>query len=364
MNESPEWLERYSRHFPLASIGIENQRLLSQKRILIAGMGGLGTVSSELLASIGIGYLRIVDFDVVEVSNLPRQKLYEESDIGKSKVDVAEEKLKLRNPNIEIDAQATRLDALSVTTLLEDIDLIIDALDSFSSRRVLHREAFLQKIPFIFTGAVAESANIMSFTFKDNTPCLTCVLGDIKDNPNLTCEITGVHPSILHLAAGIQVTDAIRILLNQPSNLESTMMFLDLESMEFEKIKFKQNPDCKLCGRNEEGELDSGEIGETTKGFRTIGTHGKALVTSLCGRDTIIIDPSWEIKWDFDLVRNKVKDQWVIAVEGKNYLTFKINDTVLSVLRSGVSTIRGSKSSKNAVLLYDEFYSYINQTSV
>ncbi|KKK48034.1 hypothetical protein LCGC14_3149180, partial [marine sediment metagenome] len=92
MNESPEWLERYSRHFPLASIGIENQRLLSQKRILIAGMGGLGTVSSELLASIGIGYLRIVDFDVVEVSNLPRQKLYEESDIGKSKVDVAEEK--------------------------------------------------------------------------------------------------------------------------------------------------------------------------------------------------------------------------------------------------------------------------------
>lgn len=360
MSDSSEWLERYSRHFPLSSIGIENQRILSQKKVLVAGMGGLGTVSSELLASLGIGYLRIVDFDVIELSNLPRQKLYSEADIGKSKVDVAEEKLRLRNPNIEIDAQATRIDALSVTTLLDGIDLIIDALDTFSARRVLHRAAFQQKIPFIFAGAVGESANIMSVTFKDSTPCLTCVLGDIKDNPNLTCEITGVHPSILHFAGGIQVTDSVKILLNQPSNLESTMMFIDLESMEFEKIKFKQNPSCKLCGKNEEGELDTGNIGETTKGMRNIGTYGKALVTSLCGKDTIIIDPSWEIKWNFSEVQEKVKKRWEVKVEGKNYVTFNNGDVVLSVLKSGVSTIRGSKSSKNAIRLFNEFYSFIS----
>ena len=86
----------------------------------------------------------------------------------------------------------------------------------------------------------------MSMTFNEGTPCLTCVLGDIKDNSNMTCEITGVHPSILHLAAGIQVTDAVRILLKQRSNLESTMMYIDLETMDFEKIKFKQNPSCKF----------------------------------------------------------------------------------------------------------------------
>ncbi len=359
MSDSREWLERYSRHFPLSSIGINNQRVLSQKKVLVAGMGGLGTVSSELLASLGIGFLRIVDFDVIEVSNLPRQKLYTEADIGKSKVDVAEEKLRLRNPNIEIDTQATRIDALSVTTLLDGIDLIIDGLDTFSTRRVLHRAAFQQKIPFIFAGAVAESANIMSVTFNDGTPCLTCVLGDIKDNPNLTCEITGVHPSILHFAAGTQVTDSVKILLDQPSNLESTMMYIDLESMEFEKITFKQNPDCKLCGKNEEGELDTGNIGETTKGMRNIGSYGKALVTSLCGKDTIIIDPSWEIDWDFTIVRNKVKKQWVVKVEGNNYVTFAIGEVDLSILKSGVSTIRGSKSSKNAIKLYEEFYSLI-----
>ena len=125
--------ERYSRHFPLKSIGKKGQERLAKSRILIAGMGGLGTISSELLASVGVGYLRIVDYDVVEMSNLPRQKLYDESEINEAKVEVASKKLKIRNPYIIIDEHNTRVDALSSIALLEDIDIVVDGLDKFSS---------------------------------------------------------------------------------------------------------------------------------------------------------------------------------------------------------------------------------------
>lgn len=357
MQDPPEWVTRFSRHFPLNSIGLENQRLLKGKKVLIVGMGGLGTVSGELLASIGVGNLVLVDFDIIETNNLPRQKLYNDNDVGKSKVEVAEERLKIRNPYVNIEVHTTRLDALSVNQLLDDVDVIVDGLDSFSSRRVLHQAAFNLKIPFVFAGAVAESANIMSFTFQENVPCLICVLGNIRDDPNQTCEIAGVHPSILHFAAGIQATETIRILLNQPPNLESTMMFIDLESLDFEKIKFKKNQSCVLCGNNEEGELDTGQIGDTTKGYRDIGSYGKALVTSLCGRDTFILAPTWDIQWDFETVQEIIKSQWEVKVSGANYITFNIDDVSLSIMKSGVSTIRGSKSSNNAVSKFNEFYS-------
>jgi adenylyltransferase/sulfurtransferase len=359
VDDSSTWNERFSRHFPLKSIGEKNQKTLGQKSALVVGLGGLGTVSSELLASIGIGHLTLVDFDVIELSNLPRQKLYNETDIGKSKVDVAEERLKLRNPNISISAHATRLDPLSVNQLIDKVDIIIDGLDSFSSRRVIHQAAYNHKIPFVFAGAVAESANIMSITFRDDTPCLTCVLGNIQDDPNQSCEIAGVHPSILHFAAGIQVTEAVRILLDQEPNLESSMMFIDLESLDFEKIKFKKNPNCGVCGDIEEGELDTGKIGESTKGFRKIGSFGKALVTSLCGKDTIIVAPTWDIKWNFENVKDLVRTKWKVNVEGNNYVTFIIADSSISVMKSGVSTIRGSKSSVNAVKIYTEFFEFL-----
>ncbi|MHA2252000.1 MAG: HesA/MoeB/ThiF family protein, partial [Candidatus Kariarchaeaceae archaeon] len=166
--------ERYSRHYPLRSIGKENQRKLKFRNVLVAGMGGLGTSSSELLASLGIGNLRIVDYDVVELSNLPRQKLYADADLSKAKVDVAEEKLVLRNPTINIDPHATRIDALSAPQLIDDVDAIVDGLDRFSTRKILHKASFDQKIPFIFAGATAELANIMTITHEKETPCLEC----------------------------------------------------------------------------------------------------------------------------------------------------------------------------------------------
>ena len=348
--------QRFSRHFPLKSIGTENQKLLQEKSALIAGLGGLGTVSADLLVSFGIGSLRLVDYDVIELSNIPRQKLYYEEDIGKSKVDVAEARLKLRNPKIRIDPQATRIDALSAPTLIDQVDIVVDGLDRFSSRKPLHRAAYVQKKPYVFAGAISESANVMTFTFEKDEPCLECVIGNTRDDPNLTCEIAGVHPSILHFAAGIQATEALRILTNQEPVLKGTMMFIDLETMEFEKVKFKKNPDCQVCGNNEIGDLDQGKLGEITKAHRNISWFGRGLVTSICGRDTLIIDPSWEISWDFEMVKSILRRKFNVRSDGNNFSTFGIEDASFSLLKSGVATIRGSGSSKNAIKLYAQMY--------
>jgi len=322
-------------------------------------MGGLGTMSADLLSAIGIGYLRIVDFDVVEVSNLPRQRLYSDTDIGKAKVDVAKDKLINRNPLITIDAHATKLDALSVNQLLEDIDLVIDGLDRFSTRKILFQAAFTHRIPYIFAGSIGENANIMTFTHKNDKPCLECILGGVKDDNQQTCEIIGVHPAILQIATGIQVTEGVKILLNQKSELEDKMLYIDLNTLEFEQIKFAKRKDCKICGTLSNNDLDKGKEGEITRGKKEIGSYGHALVTSLCGRDTQIIAPNWEFIWDFTSVKQKLQQKWHIAVSGESYVTINIESVGVSLMKSGVATIRGAKTSDRAVEIYTKMYNYI-----
>lgn len=358
--------EYYSRHFPLRSIGKDNQLKLQAKKVLVAGMGGLGSASAALLASLGVGYLRIVDFDVVEISNLPRQTIYRVEDVGKAKVEVAAKRLEERNPFIKIDVQPTRIDAISANSLLEGIDVVVDGLDLFSSRRALFRAARQLKIPYVFCGSVAEQANLMSFTHGDGKPCLECVLGDVGDEASQSCEVLGVNPAILQIATSIQVNEAVRILLDQELNLDGKMMYIDLPSLDFDKIQFNKRNDCKLCGQTNavEDQLDKGKPGETTKGVREIGNFGHALVTSLCGRDTRIIDPSWEIVWDFEKIKGILKTKWFLAVEGENYATFNVEGVGISLLSSGVATIRGAQTTFNAIQTYTIVYDYIDEILV
>ena len=121
----------YSRHFPLTSIGKKNQLKLKMKTALIVGMGGLGNVSLNLLVSLGIGTIKIVDFDVVEESNLARQHLFSVDDIGKAKVEVAKTRIMKRNPHVNIETFAVKADALNIETLLNNVDIVVDALDTF-----------------------------------------------------------------------------------------------------------------------------------------------------------------------------------------------------------------------------------------
>jgi len=153
--------------------------------------------------------------------------------------------------------------------------------------------------------------------------------------------------------------EATKLMLNQKPAYLDKMLFIDLESMEFETVNFKPKKDCQVCGEPENGELDTGNVGEITRAHRDIENHGKALITSLCGRDTLIIDPKWEINWEFDKVKSQITEFWKVKVQGNNYITFEIEGVNISFLKSGVYTVRGAKSSKNAIRLSKQIFDKI-----
>jgi molybdopterin-synthase adenylyltransferase len=348
----------YSRHFPLRSIGRENQERLKNFTVAVAGIGGLGTVSSELLASIGVGRIKLIDYDIVEQSNLARQRLFSLKDIGLAKVDVAKEKLLERNPTVIVEPFAVSLDGLSVREFLHDVDLVIDGLDLFGSRRPLHAYCMQKKIPYIFAGSVADGANIMSFTFEKDKPCMYCVFGYIQDNENTSCEALGVHPSILTITASIQVAEALKILFNQKSNLVDEMMIIDLDELTFDKVKVNKNPNCEECLRIDQME-DKGRDGEVKKSDFELET-GKIKITSLCGRDTFIIDPYQKETWDFDLVKSIINKKWKVEAKGESAISFTSGTIKMSLLNSGVMTIRGAELKENALSSYQKVLKFIN----
>lgn len=327
----------YSRHFPLQSIGRKGQSLLGRTHVLIAGVGGLGTKSADLLVGLGIGKITLVDFDVVEMSNLPRQSLFTIEDIGKAKVDVAAERLQKRNPSVEIVCKPIQIDGLSVDSLLDDVDVIIDGLDRFSSRRPLHYHAMQRKIPYIFAGAVAETANLSTFLFEPEDPCMICIFGEAEDNPELTCEFQGVHPSILEIAASIQVAEAVKIVTGKQPTLKGKLLTIDLDELDFETITFAKNPKCTVCSVLKE---EKGALGER-KRYQIPLPNGKtAKVTSICGRNTYIAEIS-DIQ-NLDL--NKFREGFKIVTSSENAISFEYRQCRISVLKSGLITIRGATS--------------------
>ncbi len=339
--------EYYSRHFPLKSLGKLNQQLLQESHVLIAGVGGLGTHSAELLASLGVGELTLVDFDVIEASNLPRQVLYTVDDIGKAKVDVARERIEKRNPFIKINTSTYSIDGLSIQDLIQGVDIIVDGLDTFSTRKIVHYHALRNNIPFVFAGATGESGNLMSFDFKNNHPCMECVFGDVQDNKNFSCEVRGIHPIILNLIASAQALEVQKMLLGQDPNFCESLLLVDLEKFKFTRAKVKKNPTCPTCSKYEFNDPTSRTYDIETK-------LGKVHITSLCGRGAFIFKP--QNKMDINLktiVQFLEETNSTIKVRGASAVSFVKENIEVSVLNSGIVTIRKVSNLKLAEYIYE-----------
>jgi len=341
----------YSRNIPV--LGAENKKRLSNRTVLVAGVGGLGTTSSQLLASMGVGHIKLVDYDVIEQSNLPRQELYTLEDVGEAKVDVASEKLSKRNPSVKISTYTISIDGLSIKNLLDDVDLIIDGLDRFRPRMTLHGVAYERKIPYIFGGAISTQGNVMSFVFRGEKPCMVCVLGNPQDNEQNTCAVRGVHPSILTIVASIQVSEAVKILLDLEPALDEKMLYFDLDTLDFDKIAFKKNPECPECKRVE-SKKDRGSDGEVRREKLQIKNLGEVNMSSLCGKDTFIFTPKFEWKITQDRIRSILQEHWSVYSKGKSVLVIQARGVICSLMKSGVMTIRGAGDKENALKLYSD----------
>lgn len=236
-------LERYSRQIMVPGMGVEKQEMLRKARVCIAGAGGLGSVSAYYLAAAGIGRLRIIDRDRVEISNLNRQILHFTPDIGQPKVLSALDKLENLNPYCRVEAVQADINEDNVFELIDNSDVVIDALDSIGTRRVLNFASMHSRIPLIYGGV--EGFSGMASTFVPyQTPCFECIFSHISDDEKRK-GVLGMLPAII---GAIQSLEAIRLIMKEAPALAGTLLYFSGTNMTFQHIAVDRNPHCNVCG--------------------------------------------------------------------------------------------------------------------
>lgn len=339
-------LVRYSRQIMLEEIGYSGMEKIKDAKICVVGAGGIGNPVVSQLVGMGIGKIRLVDRDVVEISNLHRQHLYSESDVGKVKVEAALERLQKMNSDVNIEAVPISVTPFTADHIVKDCDIVIDALDSIDARYALNDSCIKFGIPFIYAGALGMVGSVCTI-LPNKSACLRCIFPELSEDEMPTCSTEGVHPSILYLVAGIQVSEAIKIIVGQDPSLVNTLLYIDLNDLVFDKIQMHRHNECVSCGSN------------TNK---KIIQSPQLLVEELCGRNrgkrTYTVTPP-EIQNDINLLnvlKNAESQGYAITSKGNLGVTVSNkNKLLISFLASGVATIVGAKNEDEALSIYKTF---------
>jgi sulfur-carrier protein adenylyltransferase/sulfurtransferase len=250
-----EELIRYSRHILLPQVGEDGQRALKTSRVLLVGAGGLGSPAALYLSAAGVGTLGLVDFDVVDLSNLQRQILHGSSAIGSAKTDSARDRLRDINPNVHLESYETRLTSGNALDIARDYDLIIDGTDNFATRYLVNDTSVLLGIPNVY-GSVYRFEGQASVFGTANGPCYRCLFRE-PPPPHLipSCAEAGVLGVVPGLVGTIQATEAIKILLGLGDTLVGRLLMVDAMTMTFRTLEIRRDPECPACGTREITEL-------------------------------------------------------------------------------------------------------------
>ena len=235
-------LERYDRQILIKGIGEEGQARLKQAKVFIAGAGGLGSVTTTYLAAAGVGVIRVVDHDRVELSNLNRQVLHWDEDIGKKKVDSAAEKLKRLNPRVKVEAIEEMITEANISQLVAGFDLIVDAMDNLPARYLLNKVAIERNIPF-FHGAVHGFEGRAMTIIPGETACLRCVYREAIVEGKFP--VIGVTPGVIGC---IQATEVIKYIVGIGQLLTNRLLVYDGLNMKFTEFRLKRDLNCEHCG--------------------------------------------------------------------------------------------------------------------
>jgi sulfur-carrier protein adenylyltransferase/sulfurtransferase len=241
-------LSRYSRHLILPEVGEEGQRKLKAARVLCVGTGGLGSPLALYLAAAGVGTLGLVDFDVVDASNLQRQIIHTTADIGRKKLDSAEEKLKALNPYLKVVKHDAMLSSANALDILKDYDVIADGTDNFPTRYLVNDACVILGKPNAYGSIFRFEGQASVFGTKDG-PCYRCLYPE-PPPPGLvpSCAEGGVLGILPGLVGVIQATETIKLILGKGEPLIGRLLLIDALNMRFRELKLRKNPDCPVCG--------------------------------------------------------------------------------------------------------------------
>jgi len=240
-------LSRYGRQLLYPSFGRQGQEKLKRSHVVVAGLGGLGTSASIYLACAGVGHITLVDCDRVELSNLNRQILHWDEDIGEEKPFSAARKLAKLNPSIKISPLFERITEGNVRDIIIEADVVIDGMDNFETRLVLNSACVAERIPFIHGGVYGLIGEVTTI-IPDQTPCLSCIYPAAPENRVRAFPVFGVTPAWI---ATLQVTEAIKLLAGFGNLLTNKMLYIDGERMEFTIADLAKRPECRVCGGSE-----------------------------------------------------------------------------------------------------------------
>ena len=242
-------LDRYSRHVIMDEVGPDGQKRLLDGRALVVGAGGLGAPVIQYLAAAGVGTIGVVDDDVVERSNLQRQVIHGDADVGEPKVESAARYVERLNPDIDVNTHETRLDEGNARELLGEYDVVVDCADNFRTRYVVNDVARIEETPVVH-GAIYKFEG-QATTLVPTGPCYRCLFPEAPEPGTVPdCATTGVLGVLPGTLGCIQATEAAKLLLETGEPLVGRMLFYDAMDMTFETVEYARNPECPVCGED------------------------------------------------------------------------------------------------------------------
>ena len=327
---------RYSRQSILPQIGQEGQETLLKSRIVIVGCGALGTNIASNLTRAGIGIIKIIDRDIVELNNLQRQILFNEADIGKPKVIAAAEKLKMINSEIEIVHIRKDLNHTNIEGIISGSDLVVDVTDNFQTRMVINDTCVKNKIPWIYAGVIQTHGVTMNI-LRDG-PCFRCIL-PIMPSPGSTptCETAGVMNTIVNIIASIESTEAIKIILNK--DIEKNLIMYDIWNHRFEKIEVQKNESCECCVK---------------KNFNFLESESREMILELCDNGFQIF-PFPETVIDLGIIARNLENAVQLMAVNDYMLKFRVEGNKFTVFNDGWALIKGTGDKGVAKSLYSRY---------
>jgi len=339
---SEKELDRFSRQVMLEQIGYDGQLKLKNATVCVVGVGGLGNPITTRLAAMGVGKIRVVDRDVIELSNLHRQTMFNEDDVGQVKVEVAAKKLKKLNPEVEIEALPISVNDYTALDVIEGCDVVVDALDSVNARYSLNKACVEKNIPFVTGAAVGVTGQVFTVLPK-KTACYHCLFPTLDEETMPTCSIEGVHPSILSIIGGLEVHEAVDVLIGKTPKSSEKFLSIDLENLEFSSVKMFKQDECPVCG----------------SGKKTEQVKEEFILEELCGRNrgkrTFSITPTSEVNLDVDGMTVIAKEKgFSVENQGDLGLSMRTNDISVSFMKRGSAVVVGTDTEDEAVTLYKQ----------
>lgn len=336
-------MQRYSRQTVFRGIGTEGQQKLLGSRVAIIGIGALGTVIANNLCRSGVGFLRLIDRDYVELSNLQRQTLFNEQDVAEQmpKAVAAYNHLSMVNSQIVLEPVVTDVSSSNIEELISDVDLVLDGSDNAEVRYLINEACHKKKTPWIYGGALVSSGATMNILPGDN-PCYRCVFPGVPAPGSYqTCSTVGVLNMITGVIASVESSEAVKILVDSP-DVRKNLFQIDVWNNMASYVDIKRNPNCPTCGGCS---------------YEFLGQLKGAYTTSLCGHDSFQVVPGMKTAVNLELLSEKLRNAGTVKYN-RFMLSFDDGRISFSLFPDGRAIIKNAKDDMAAKSIYSEYIGF------